>query len=202
MYSGAWTPSLKSKVPMLEEKSEFYMSYEEFVENFIDTIICYNCASVKFSASLEHVFWRKKWAMDKVTIWNVIENQMAFFKIEIPEAVDASKDIFFIRAWQQGNHLKSFYEMGRLTKLRPAQVNFSLFRISGEQHIQSAICNEDTACLMLNPTTLKSGMYMLIVDYLWNGQSEAHHKTCQQIDLSITSPAPLSISKMRDKDGL
>jgi len=123
---------LRAKVPELEDKCEFYMSYEEFVENFSETTICYNCASVKYSDSLEHLFWRERWVNDEVTIWSTIEKHMNFFKIEIPEAVDCSKDIFFIRAWQQGNHVKSFYESGRLSKFQPSPVNLSLFRISGE----------------------------------------------------------------------
>ena len=75
------------------------MGWEEYVENFTDTIICYNCASVKFSESLEHVFWKERWVNDVPDIWTDIEKHMAFFKIEIPEVIDTAKDIFFIRAW-------------------------------------------------------------------------------------------------------
>ena len=119
---------------------------------------------------------------------------MAFFKIEVNQAVNLQKEMFFAQCWQQGNLLMSYRKTREDEKFTPAEFNITLVAMDPTVHTfvkSKRSYNDFSPSLILSHKdrpTLKAGAYMLIVDVRWNSIAE-NNPILKEILISVSSTA-------------
>ena len=186
--SDLWTDELREQLDIKDtDDGVFHMTWADYLTQFSTTCICIKTDDDAYTKSTH--------------LHDFSEDKLAYFSIELENAVDCENEIFSIGCIQQGDRLKKWRSRNDEEKWWPSEFGILLMTAGGEwvAGIHGGASNMNFS-LLLQDEQLEPGQYIICVDPTWNESSETH-EDFKKVLIDIYCSQTLTIEPIEESIG-